>query len=617
MANAAMIIDISGLDDENLALMYSVKVGDFLQFRKVHSAYGYSGSVVEAVEDSGEEGDDGLEEEEEEHDAIVTSVAGSEIGREDEAGEGADEAGIEVNEDVVMTSGESGGSSDLQTEGDEKVSDAGLEADQETFVWLVPVSENGHERKVDEHAIGDEDEAGGKADVWTTSSGESDRERSTDGNDQHRNADDNASQDVLRVGEDADVGTVNESETDRGREAESNNEGVETPDVNDDENENENENEISESTLFLVRGITVYEGVIVNFDLIKLEFTELTAKPAHSYSIFGEDIVHSGAHSTTCACESSTDMIKLEDEHCLADYSIRVNPSGDAIRSVHTSNEGGICTDCNDGFVDTLADLAELVDSSIYASPALMDHQIVCPVCIGLPLLMEQQALRTTLEQISFVDLSAVVDWSGRLASRRAQLGYHYIQFDEREWGYLFDDMPPSDHDDGDDGFEQLPAEMMDPNTGVPMQPASQAAIAALPRKKFAEVENPGRAGESCLICQEEFEEGSGVVEMPCGHVFHDGECVEQWLGTVSHRCPSCRAELPVAEAEAEAGEGGEVGEGEGEEHEEDEDDDDEEDEEDDEEDDENDNEDEEDGGEGDEVQVEAEEVEEVTYSEW
>ncbi|KAK0944793.1 hypothetical protein LTR29_003806 [Friedmanniomyces endolithicus] len=590
MADAEMIIDISGLVGENLELMHSVKVGDCLQFRKVPSAYGYSDSVVEAVEDSGEDGDDELEEDEE--DPIVTSVDGSEIGREDEVGEGEGEAGIEVNEDVVMTSGQSG-EDDSEGEANAK----------ETFVWLVPVSENGHERKVDEHAIGDEDEAGRKADVWTTSSGESDR----DGN-----ADENASENVPKVGEDADVGTVAKSEIDRGHEAESNNEIAEIPDVVDDD---DNENEISESTLFLVRGITVYEGVIVNLDLIKLEFTDLSDKPTHSYCIFGEDIVHSGTHSTTCACESSTDMIKLEDTYSLAAYTIHVNPTGDEIRSLHVSDGGShICTDCNNGFIDTLADLAELVDSSIYASPALMNHQIVCPVCIGLPLLMEQQALRATLDHTSYVDLSAVVDWSGRLASRRTQLGYPFHQFDEREWGYLFDDMPPSDHSDESD-FEQLSAEMMDPNTDVPMQPASPAAIAALPRKKFAEVENPGRAGESCLICQEEFEEGSGVVEMPCGHVFHDGECVEQWLGTVSHRCPSCRAELPVAEAEA--GEGGEVGEGEGEEHEDDEDDDDEEDEDDDEEDDENDHEDEEDGGEGDEVQVEAEQVEEVTYSEW
>ncbi|KAK0325455.1 hypothetical protein LTR82_003738 [Friedmanniomyces endolithicus] len=613
MAQREMIIDIPGLEGENEKLMLSVKVGDFLQFRKVPStppiAYGYSDSVVEAVEDSGEESDDELEDDD---DAIVTSVAGSENGREDDVGEGTDEDVDEIGGDVVMTY-DRVSEGELESGGVQKGSDAVHEAAEEKFVWSVPDSESDHERKVDVHAIGDEDETGEKTDVWTAPSGESDRDRNADENDQDRNSNENASENVPRVAEDADVRTVAASENDGGREAESNNEIAEIPDVDVDDEDGE----ISESTLFLVRGIDVCEGFITRFDLIELELAPPDGQVAHSYRILGETIVHSGTHSTTCACEYSTDFDKLEYKYCVAGYTIRVNPSGDDIRSILSSNYLGICTDCDDGFLDTLADLAELVDSSIYTSPALMDHQIVCPVCIGLPLLMEQQALRATLDHTSYVDLSAVVDWSGRLAPRRAQLGYPFHQFDEREWGFLFDDMLPSDHDDGDDGFEQLPAEMMDPNAGVPMQPASREAIAALSRMRFGLVVNPARAGEACLICQEDFEGECVVVEMPCGHVFHDGECVEQWLGTVSHRCPSCRAELPVAEA----GEGGEVGEGEGEEDDDD-DDEDEEDEEDEadegeeEEDDDDDDEDDEDGGEGDEGEVEVQQVEEVTYSE-
>ncbi|KAK1814318.1 hypothetical protein LTR12_011289 [Friedmanniomyces endolithicus] len=570
MAHGEMIIDIPGLDGENEKLMLTVKVGDFLQFRKVPStppiAYGYSDSVVEAVEDSGEESDDELEEDD---DAIVTSVAGSENGRDDDVGEGTNEDVDEIGGDVVMTY-DRVSEGELESGGVQKVSDAVHEAAEEKFVWSVPDSESDHERKVDVHAIGDEDETGEKTDVWTASSGESDRDRNADGNDQDRNSNENASENVPRVAENADVRTVAASENDGGREAESNHEIAEIPDVDDDDDE---DGEISESTLFLVRGIDVCEGFITSFDLIELEFAPPDGQVAHSYRILGESIAHSGTHSTTCACEYSTDFDKLEYEYCVAGYTIRVNPSGDDIRPIHTSYEGSsICTDCDDGFLDTLTDLAELVDSSIYASPALMDHQIVCPVCIGLPLLMEQQALRATLDHTSYVDLTAVVDWYGRLAPRRAQLGYPFHQFDEREWGFLFDDMLPSDHEDGDDGFEQLPAEMMDPNTNVPMQPASREAIAALPRKTFGLVVNPARAGEACLICQEDFEVESVVVEMPCGHVFHDGECVEQWLGTVSHRCPSCRAELPVAEGEEAQGTGTEMGEGDDGEEEEDDD---------------------------------------------
>ena len=300
MAHGEMIIDIPGLDGENEKLMLSVKVGDFLQFRKVPSpslsAHGGWDSVVEAVEDSGEEGDDELEEDE--HDAIVTSVASSENGREDDVGEGGSEAGIEVNNDVVMTSyrvsvGE------LEGEGFEKVSVAGHEADEERPVWSAGESGSDREHEIGERAIGNENEAGGRADVWTASSSESD---------QDRNANENASENVPRVGEGADEVTVAESEHDHGREAESNNEIAEIPDVdNDDE-----DGEISESTLFLVRGIDVCEGFITSFDLIELEFAPPDGQVAHSYRILGETIVHSGTHSTTCACEYSTDFDKLE-----------------------------------------------------------------------------------------------------------------------------------------------------------------------------------------------------------------------------------------------------------------------------------------------------------------
>ena len=50
----------------------------------------------------------------------------------------------------------------------------------------------------------------------------------------------------------------------------------------------------------------------------------------------------------------------------------------------------------------------------------------------------------------------------------------------------------------------------------------------------------------TCVVCREEFDEdGTDVVPLPCGHVFHEG-CILPWLET-NNTCPVCRFELPAA----------------------------------------------------------------------
>ncbi|KAK0925946.1 hypothetical protein LTR91_002895 [Friedmanniomyces endolithicus] len=559
MADEKTFIVVPGLTEEQRELLANIKVGDLVHFQKVFatppSAHGGSESAGEPVEDRGEEADDELTEmgeHDHDYDVIVTSAAGSEYGRDADVGDRAGEAEDEVDEDLVMNP-DQGGASEAASEGDKKVSDTGDDADGER---------HGRERKI----LMSVDEAGAVEveDALGVSNDESNRSRKTD---------DNPSEDGLDARENADVRTVAESESDVAREAGVHHEeNTENTDVDEDDSEI-----IDYNVLYYVHSIIKTDNIIVDVDLIMLHYQRqpYTNHPRlpHTFQLHGSAISHQDLHDDTCFCgPHATTLYRLSTDYNFSRYTISLNPTGDFMRdNVANSVLTRICpTACENGFVETLAELASVLDSSVYTSPALIDHQIVCPVCIGLPLLMEQQALRATLDQTSYVDLSAVVDWYGRLAPRRAQLGYPFHQFDEREWGYLFDDMPPSDHDDESD-FEQLSAEMMDPNHDVPTQPASREAIAALPRKTFAEVENPGRAGESCIICQENFGAEAKAVEMPCGHVFHEGECIEQWLGFNSHQCPSCRAELPVAEGgEVQGTEAGEESDGEEDDEEED-----------------------------------------------
>jgi hypothetical protein len=55
-----------------------------------------------------------------------------------------------------------------------------------------------------------------------------------------------------------------------------------------------------------------------------------------------------------------------------------------------------------------------------------------------------------------------------------------------------------------------------------------------------------------CVICLEKLTEGEEALRVPCGHVFHDA-CIRSWLGN-SNQCPTCRYELPTADADFEVG---------------------------------------------------------------
>jgi len=75
--------------------------------------------------------------------------------------------------------------------------------------------------------------------------------------------------------------------------------------------------------------------------------------------------------------------------------------------------------------------------------------------------------------------------------------------------------------------------------------PAAKDIIDSLPTVTITEQE------QSCMICLENFAEGSTAVVLPCKHMFHGEECVKSWL-KLHNSCPICRYELPVEDQEYE-----------------------------------------------------------------
>ena len=166
---------------------------------------------------------------------------------------------------------------------------------------------------------------------------------------------------------------------------------------------------------------------------------------------------------------------------------------------------------------------------------------------MGKDIMREHQSLRETLENTHQVDLGLAIEFTGSLNARRRELGYRFKQFDERDWGYMFDDM--QSEDDGseqDDEHWDYYAEALDPSSYVVLRPTADSAIASLPRKQFADVTKAQKDTE-CLICKDIFEGETSVVELPCGHLFCESGCIETWLKQFNN-CPTCRRKLPAKE---------------------------------------------------------------------
>ncbi|KAI1352925.1 hypothetical protein F5Y01DRAFT_71114 [Xylaria sp. FL0043] len=84
------------------------------------------------------------------------------------------------------------------------------------------------------------------------------------------------------------------------------------------------------------------------------------------------------------------------------------------------------------------------------------------------------------------------------------------------------------------------------PQSNAP-PPATENAIASLPKKKLdEEMLGPDLKGE-CTICIDEVKVGDEVVLLPCKHWFHE-ECASLWLKQ-HNSCPVCRAAIDGATA--------------------------------------------------------------------
>ncbi|KAK4541362.1 hypothetical protein LTR36_008120 [Oleoguttula mirabilis] len=327
--------------------------------------------------------------------------------------------------------------------------------------------------------------------------------------------------------------------------------------------EEEEEDAVNTTCLYLVINLVCEDGAVTDIALVKLQY-HASIDIEHAFQIYGTEVHHDTAEDCThldgSECEALTFMNQLGEDNGLESFTLRLNPDGDFVRTAVL--RAGLCpAGCGGGWLTSLDKLQEYIHPDVFVSAATVPHQPVCPICIGLDLLKEQQTLRILLESHQ-VDFGDIVEFMGRLNIRRKHVGHRFYQFDEREWAMHFDDMiSEASDDDGNAGAAaaggqwQQWDEAFDPNATVNVRyrPASDAAIAALQRLAYEDVAKPVSGGEkaaACVVCMNDYEAETVVAVLPtCGHFSCDGPCTEQWLKQFSN-CPTCRKTFATEESE-------------------------------------------------------------------
>lgn len=298
-------------------------------------------------------------------------------------------------------------------------------------------------------------------------------------------------------------------------------------------------------------------GEIKDIRLLELEYDAYPSGEDHSFQILDYQCkinIADGVDQLT----SGIGELVAEYEHPL-----HFLPSPDITVVTQAFFQSKCPMACNNGWLPSIGKLHGMIaDYTVPSNNA--NERAVCPCCITIALMKEHQNLRHELEEYSLVrNFTSIVDFHSRLQPRRRAMGYHFEQFDERQWGFQFDDMLSNEGDSGseggdDDRFEQWD-EANDPSANAILRPASQATIDALPRFSYEELKKKEQEEEAdeeiCHVCQEEFETGKVVVQLPCGHFFCDGDCIAIWLRQYN-TCPACRREVPdvvVAEGVSES----------------------------------------------------------------
>ncbi|GAB7360247.1 hypothetical protein MBLNU230_g8007t1 [Neophaeotheca triangularis] len=273
--------------------------------------------------------------------------------------------------------------------------------------------------------------------------------------------------------------------------------------------------ELPQASVYIVTA--VYEdmqGKAENIKLMPLEYRSEPMEPTPSYQLYGELVSFDHCHLTAdedrvaiftnvlpFAIESSDVSLGEIVENCI----LHLEPAASTIRNLL---HNGFCpAECRAGRLYNTTTLKQMVSS--YESPAVLEHEPVCPCCMGLDLMKEEENLRARAAN-STVTIEEVVDFMGRFNIVAQQHGYYTTErLDEREWGFDFGDENDGgqggEQGHGDGEWEDWPEALDMP--GMKLDPTPNHVIEALEKVIYG----PAMDEETCKVCEDGEAEEDGL----------------------------------------------------------------------------------------------------------
>lgn len=203
---------------------------------------------------------------------------------------------------------------------------------------------------------------------------------------------------------------------------------------------------------------------------------------------------------------------------------------------------------CNQGFLSDQEHRNRLL---LRPKRMIPEYQPLCPICHGILMSMIYPILRSSRYRRFYLSHDIVDDFYETLNARQSLMGYPNYAFHEDTWGTLFEDICKEDWTTSfDEQWVHLP--LLAQLIWGTVPPAQSEAIARLQRRTYGEIDT---TTDTCGICRTDFNKNALVVQLPCGHIYCNGGCVEMWL----HRhdsCPTCRRSLAPFEPERDNQEG-------------------------------------------------------------
>lgn len=134
---------------------------------------------------------------------------------------------------------------------------------------------------------------------------------------------------------------------------------------------------------------------------------------------------------------------------------------------------------------------------------------------------------------------TAIQRLNGRSGIHTAVL--HFSSSGGHDWGVLPSGLIQLTNFSGADPFDAIIAHLGELHEPQHV-PADPRVVENLPRTRFETRGNCIESGEPCVICQDGFQQEDVLLDLPCGHSFHEG-CILPWLQG-HNTCPVCREVL-------------------------------------------------------------------------